>query len=483
MRTVRGTMWTSGLFAAALIVGSAEIASAQSTKMPSTLRYGSGYLDVPSASVLPHLAIQGTYSTFWANLDQRPLVGPTGAIVGTDTNGLDQNYGNASIALGLFDRVEVGASLHSFNDADAGGNLFGLFGQIALLRPEANQQGLGLAVGARYAGSPDYDDGITYAPNRLGFPDRRMRADFDGVVQGVDGVEGVDELTLYAVSSVFLRGFESEWFPQHEWTLSLGWGNGQFNDGEELEWYRFADSEGVFAAAVMHMSLGGSTLLNLMGEYNGFDVNIGAQLDFGGFRIGAHMLGANYLEDLSIYRSAKFGVLGSVAICPQEGFLCKAQMMDPVVPDTVRLPAPPPDTVIVTREVGRPLPEGNPASICLATGQDVDILLTAQGDTLVGPDRTSIRTLRPGVVFAGTYAEGRAWYTNDESISFEDASYDKSGNEVSLQCPNIMRVGEHMGVPLFVMRNAERPFETLYVPVRPGVWQAYQTGLQRTRGD
>jgi hypothetical protein len=46
-----------------------------------------------------------------------------------------------------------------------------------------------------------------------------------------------------------------------------------------------------------------------------------------------------------------------------------------------------------------------------------------------------------------------------------------------------MRVGEHMGVPLFVMRNAERPFETLYVPVRPGVWQAYQTGLQRTRGD
>ena len=26
---------------------------------------------------------------------------------------------------------------------------------------------------------------------------------------------------------------------------------------------------------------------------------------------------------------------------------------------------------IVTREVGRPLPEGNPASICLATGQDV----------------------------------------------------------------------------------------------------------------
>lgn len=475
MITARGMKWTSGLLAAVVLAATAEAASAQSTKMPSTLRYGSGYLDVPSASVLPHLAIQGTYSGFWASLDRRPLVDARGVIVGSDADGLDKYHSNASIALGLFDRVEVGASLHSFNDADQGGNLFGAFGQIALLRPAA--QGLGLAVGARYAGAPDYDDGIDYAPNRLGFPDRRLRAEF------TNGYTVDNEITLYAVSSVFLRGFESEWFPAHDWTLSLGWGNGQFNEGEDLDFYRYADSEGVFAAAVMHTSLGEGKLLNLMGEYNGFDVNLGAQLDLGGFRIGAHLLGANYLEELSIYRSAKFGILGSVALCPQDGFLCSPRLMEREAPDTVRLPAPPPDTVVVTREVGRPLPDGNPASICLATGQDVQILLTAQGDTLVGPDRTSIRQLRPGVVFAGTYAEGRAWYTNDESIAFENASYDKSGGEVSLQCPNIMRVGEHMGVPLFVMRNAERPFETLYVPVRPGVWQAYQTGLQRTRGD
>lgn len=474
MRNARGMKWASGLLAAVVFAATAQVASAQSTKMPSTLRYGSGYLDVPSASVLPHLAIQGTYSGFWASLDRRPLVDNRGVIVGSDANGLDKYYSNASLALGLFDRVEVGASLHSFNDVDQGGNLFGAFGQIAILRPAA--QGLGLAVGARYAGAPDYDDGNSYAPNRLGFPDRRVLEEY------TSGITVDNEITLYAVSSVFLRGFDSDWFPSHDWTLSLGFGNGQFNEGEDLDFYSYADSEGVFAAAVMHMALGSSALLNLMGEYNGFDVNLGAQLDLGGFRIGAHLLGANYLEELSIYRSAKFGILGSMALCPQDGFLCKPALMEREAPDTVRLPAPPADTVIVTREVGRPLPEGNPASICLATGQDVDILLTAQGDTLVGPDRTSIRTLRPGVVFAGTYADGRAWYTNDESIVFEEASYDKSGGEVSLQCPNIMRVGEHMGVPLFVMRNAERPFETVYVPVRPGVWQAYETGLQRTRG-
>jgi hypothetical protein len=157
--------------------------------------------------------------------------------------------------------------------------------------------------------------------------------------------------------------------------------------------------------------------------------------------------------------------------------------MERAAPDTVRLPAPPPDTVEIVREVERPLPDGTPANVCLATGENVQIRLTAQGDTLVGPDRTSIRELRPGVVFAGAYADGRDWFENDESINFEDAQYDKSGDPVSLECPSIMRVGEHMGVPLFTMRNAERPFETLYVPVAPGVWQAYQTGLQRTRGD
>ena len=86
-------------------------------------------------------------------------------------------------------------------------------------------------------------------------------------------------------------------------------------------------------------------------------------------------------------------------------------------------------------------------------------------------------------MFAGTYADGRGWFENDESVTFEENSYDKSGNESQMQCNQIMRVGEFQGVPLFSMRNAERPFQMLYVPVRPGVWQPYETGLQSTRGD
>ncbi len=474
MKIVRGTKgWLAGCLAAAVLAVGVQEAASQTTKMPSTLRYGSGYMDVPAASVLPHLAIQGTFSGFWINVDRSLVTDAAGSIIGAG-GPIDQFYGDGSVTLGLFDRLEVGASLQSFNDADQGGNMWGAFGRLALLRPTA--QGLGLAVGARYVTAPSFDDANEYAPTRLGFPDRRARAEFAG------GQEMDSELSLYGVASVFLRGFESSWFPEHDWTLSLGWGNGMFNEGEEFDWYRYADSEGAFAGAVMHMGVGENKILNLMGEWNGFDLNLGAQLDLGGLRIGGHYLGANYLEEIGAYRSPKFGFLVSTALCPGDGMLCKPSLMERAAPDTIRLPAPPPDTVEVIREVAPELPTGNPAQICLATGENVSVLLTAQGDTLVGPQRTSIRQLRPGVVFAGTYADGRAWFTNDESISYESRSYDKSGGEVGMSCADIMRVGEHMGVPLFAMRNAERPYETLYVPVRPGVWQAYQTGLQRTRG-
>jgi hypothetical protein len=148
----------------------------------------------------------------------------------------------------------------------------------------------------------------------------------------------------------------------------------------------------------------------------------------------------------------------------------------------VELPAPPPDTVVVTETVEPPLPQGTPTQLCLATGEAVTVYITPQGDTLVGPRRVDIRNLGPGVAFAGEYAAGRAWFVNDDPVTFEERVFVRSGGEVSLNCPSIMRVGEFGGVPLFANTGAERPFETLYVPVRPGVWQAYQVDLAQVRG-
>jgi hypothetical protein len=270
-------------------------------------------------------------------------------------------------------------------------------------------------------------------------------------------------------------------------TFSLGYGTGMFQDGDELSFYKFASSDGWFFGSALHFGVGENSILSFMGEYNGFDVNLGAQFDFSGIRVGAHYLAANYPKPAngywSEYRKPKFGVLASVAICPNGGgLLCKPKLMQRPEPQIVQLPAPPADTVRITREVERPLPDGTPAMVCLATGENVEVRVTAQGDSLVGPTRASIRTLRPGVVFAGTYAEGRDWFTSGTDITFEKVKYSKSGNDVRMDCAQIMRVGENVGVPLFAMRNAERPYETIYVPVRPGVWQAFQTGLRRTRG-
>jgi hypothetical protein len=86
------------------------------------------------------------------------------------------------------------------------------------------------------------------------------------------------------------------------------------------------------------------------------------------------------------------------------------------------------------------------------------------------------------VVFAGTYAGNAPWFRNDEAIAFEERQYDKSGDELRMDCGQIMRIGEHMGVSLFARRDADRPFEIIYVAARPGIWQGYQSGLRRTRG-
>lgn len=463
-----GSGWLWGLLVVTALA--AQTVEAQTTKMPSTLRYGSGYLDVPAASVLPHLAVTGTFSGFNASPSRTVIVNQQGDIVAFGPEASEWFF-DGSVALGLFNRVEVGTTLQSFNASDAGGNMWGAFGRLAVLRPE--REGLGLAGGVRYVTAPTYDDNVDYQPPRLGFPDQNFREEpFDLNT----------ELTLYGVGSLMVQGLEANWLPDWDATFSVGYGTGMFSEGRQYEFYRYADSKGWFLGGAVHAQLGENSLLNIMGEWNGFDINLGAQLDFGGIRVGGHVLGANYWTDVGFYRTPKWGFLASACLdLAGPTFLCQPRLMERVPQvDTIRLPAPPPDTVIVER--APPLPTGTPATICLATGQDVQVLISAQGDTLVGPQRVSIATLRPGVVFAGTYAEGRDWFVADQPITFENLEYLKSGGEVGLECAQIMRVGEYQGVPLFALRTAERPFEMLYVPVRPGVWQGYQRGLPAVRG-
>lgn len=465
----------------AIVLTAPPGATAQpSTKVGNTLRFGSGLLDVPVAGTLPHMSLVVAYSGFGVNIDAPPLTDPGGNIIGVAAQPFEKWLSDASVTVGLFDRVELGATFQNFADAVDGGRLLGAHGRIALIRPEV--RGVGLAVGGRLVQSPSFTGTgrNDYRVSRLGHPDSRVFETYSGVNR--DDVQ--TSFTPYVVATGMLRGWDVGSLPPYDVTLSAGWGAGQFRDGEDLPFYAFTDSEGFFAGSALHLLIADNRLLNLMGEWNGFDLNFGVQLDLGGVRVGGFVLGANYEREFSIYRSRKWGIQASVALCPREVNFCKPRLLDRVQPDTVQLPPPPPDTVMVERQFEpEPLPRGTPVELCLSTGRSQTVWVTPSGDTLVGPDRTSIRDLGPGFTLAGSYALGADWYESGEDLTFEERTYARTGTPRPNDCARILPVGVMEGVPVFTDRGADRPFQTLWIPERPGVWHAYQLGVRRTRGE
>lgn len=469
--TCRTVVAAGLLWAAAWAPATATRVAGQTPTMPSTQRYGSGLLDVPVSSVLPHLSITGTFSGFWSSIGQRVEVGDAGMPTGYGP-ARSAFHGDVSAAVGLFDRAEAGLTLQSFNGPEEGGDVWGLFGRVRLWEPI--DQGLGLAVGGRYVTKPDYGDGVEYAAGRLGFPDERLRRSY------TDG-DGLDtDLSLYMVATAFLRGYDGGRLPKNDMSFSLGYGGGMFGAGGGFDFYAPGTSSGWFLGTALHVETSPRSQLTIMAEHNGFDVNVGAQYDWDGLRIGIQGLALNHdwpeSGQYSEYQEPKFGFTLSAAICPdQPGFRCRPRMMRRTEPDTIYIPPPPPDTVVVG---ARPAVAyaGEPASICLSTGQDVPLRITAVGDTLVGNPPVPIRSMRPGLVFAGTYAGSAFWYLDDEVVIFEGADYRKSEDTFPIDCGQILRVGVFEGVPVFSVLDARRPLEVIFIPVRPGLWQRYERG-------
>ena len=223
------------------------------------MRYGSGLLDIPVSSVRPHLQVTGTFSAFWTQLGRGVLIDESGQPSGYGP-GRDDLMSDGSVAVGLFDRGEVGFSVQSLNGADDGGNIWGVFGRLRLWGPV--DQGVGLAVGGRYLTSPSYADGVSLAPGRLGFPDDRLRESYTDV----PGMSS--NLTLYAVATAYLRGYDGGPLPENDLTLSLGYGGGMFREGGELDFYSEGRGGGWFAGTSLHLDLGERTQLALMAEHN-----------------------------------------------------------------------------------------------------------------------------------------------------------------------------------------------------------------------
>jgi hypothetical protein len=146
-------------------------------------------------------------------------------------------------------------------------------------------------------------------------------------------------------------------------------------------------------------------------------------------------------------------------------------------------PAPPPppprvDTVIVTREVAPPLPEGTPAELCLSTGFPLNVHIAASGDTLIGERRIPLREV-PGLVIEGQYASQKQWFIKGDQIRFDRRLYRKLETVTTPKCEDLKQVGENDGVPLFADLMVLTPIETIFVPIGPGRFQTYRTTLPR----
>jgi hypothetical protein len=138
--------------------------------------------------------------------------------------------------------------------------------------------------------------------------------------------------------------------------------------------------------------------------------------------------------------------------------------------DTVRVTVT--DTVVRVPEP----PTGDTATVCLSTGLPVTILIAANGDTLVGDARISVKSVRPVLDFAGRYAE--QW---PDTVRFERRVYRRRGVVAKRTCDELKHVGEHNGVPIFADVTAPQPLPAIVVPVRPGAFQTYVLPTQPAR--
>ena len=329
-------MFGRATVAALLLLASVQPVNGQELRMPSSLRYGSGLLDIPVASVLPHLAVVGTYSGFRLSFDR---------VIVLDRDGNEVYRGDrhhrwnsdGSLAIGLFDRIELGATIQHYDSEENGGNMLGGFARASLLPATVDR--FDLAVGARYVSSPTYGDRYRLGalqPGRLGHPDYRLVGDVPAYEDFSTNLSPYAVATAHAVQSEGL-----------DMTLTAGWGMGMFSEGGDRDFYANAASGGLFGGAALHFGVGSGRVLHAMAEFNGFDVNAGVQVDAGGIRVGAFSLGVLH-DDHSTYRSRKFGIMGSVAFCGAQLGHCPGKTEAPPPP-----PPPPPPSGPTAEELER----------------------------------------------------------------------------------------------------------------------------------
>jgi len=271
------TMHRCSLMAALAFCIAAPARAQQS--YPQTLYWGSGLVDIPVAWVSP---ISGDFALGFSGKTIEGSKVSSGFSFG---NGLNTN---SALSVAFLGRAEVGLAFYSDNPE------WGFFGR-ALILDEERFRGRGglagwvpsVAVGLRNVGPYSKIDrfslGYRMAPGTTTDPSRQHVA--DALHQDFSTSQ-----TVYGVATKsFVLSELSESMPHIGLSLSLGYGNGLFEDDGGLgDSYARHATGGLFGGVKMDVFPSPRSVLSFMAENNAWDYNLGAVLDYRGLMAGVY---------------------------------------------------------------------------------------------------------------------------------------------------------------------------------------------------
>ena len=269
------------LAAAALSLAVPLAGAGAQASYPNTLYWGSGLVDIPVAWVA---SVPGDFSLNYA-----------GKNFEVDPNAQKINYNKninsqLTFSMSLFGRAEVGYAAYSGNPE------WGFFGTALLLRQEDIGPRVGwasllvpsVAIGVRNVGPYEnigrFGIGYDMLPPQNGSPDMVHREDAaHREFNTANTVFGV------ATKDFSLADIRPNW-PDLNFGVSLGYGNGLFQDDGELgSLYSHHERAGLFWGVKGSFEPSPNMDLTLMFEDNSWDFNAGASLNYRGLRLGLYL--------------------------------------------------------------------------------------------------------------------------------------------------------------------------------------------------
>jgi hypothetical protein len=259
------------------MAGGARTSGAQqmNTEFPQTRYWGTGLIDIPTASVSP---LTGDFTVQYAGTGYQ--TNPQIPLYHTGLN----SQGNLSVA--FLGRVEVGVTAYSGDPEQ------GFSGQLMLLRqqdfsPTSPLHFLpNVAFGVRNVGPYSHIDRFN-----LGYAETLNPSGGTAPVIRVDSLHQSFNTgnTIYGVMTKgFMLSDLKSSLPEIGIDGTIGYGNGLFSNHGNLpvRLYAADATGGLFYGVDATMRPTPNTLVTIMGENNAWDFNVGAQVDYRGLRAG-----------------------------------------------------------------------------------------------------------------------------------------------------------------------------------------------------